>query len=132
MSFFNIYFYKSLKKIEKELDEKSKYVKDIKEFNTKGVKCQISQVNTACIDDVMKNKQDIENAINNFIEENKIDLYVFMITDIIKNDSQIIVLGQKSDIAEKAFDIRLDNNTAFLPGVVSRKKQVVPVIDRSI
>ena len=32
----NIYFYKSLKKIEKELDEKSKYVKDIKEFNSKG------------------------------------------------------------------------------------------------
>ena len=105
---------------------------DSKELNTKGVKYQVSQVNTACIDDVMKNKQDIEAAIDSFIKENQIELYVFMITDIIKNDSQIIVLGEKSEIAQKAFEIKLENNTAFLPGVVSRKKQVVPVIDRSI
>lgn len=105
---------------------------DSKEFNVKGVKYQVSQVNTASIDEVMKDKQEIENVINEFIKENNIDLYVFMITDIIKNDSQIIVLGEKSEIAEKAFDVKLDNNTAFLPGVVSRKKQVVPVIDRNI
>ena len=105
---------------------------DSKESNTKGVKYQVSQVNTASIDDVMKNKQDIENAINKFIKENDINLYVFMITDIIKNDSQIIVLGEKAEIAEKAFEMKLEDNTAFLPGVVSRKKQVVPVIDRNI
>ena len=105
---------------------------DSKEYNVNGVKYQASQVNTASIDEVMKNKQDIEQAINTFIKENKIDMYVFIITDIIKNDSQIIVLGEKAEIAEKAFNIKLENNTAFLPGVVSRKKQVVPVIDRNI
>ena len=105
---------------------------DSKEANTKGVKYQVSQINTASIEEVIKNKQDIENAINDFVKENNIDLYVLMITDIIQNDSQIIVLGEKSEIAEKAFGIRLESNTAFLPGVVSRKKQVVPVIDKSI
>ena len=55
-----------------------------------------------------------------------------MITDILENNSQIIVLGEKLDIAEKAFNVKLEDNMAFLPGVVSRKKQVVPVIDKNI
>ena len=105
---------------------------DSKEFNTNGVKYQVSQINTACIEDVLKNKEEIEQTINNFIQSNNIDMYVFMITDILENNSQIIVLGEKSEIAEKAFNIKLENNMAFLPGVVSRKKQIVPVIDKNI
>ncbi len=105
---------------------------DSKEFNTNGVKYQVSQINTACIEDVLKNKEEIEKTINNFIQSNNIDMYVFMITDILENNSQIIVLGEKSEIAEKAFNIKLENNMAFLPGVVSRKKQIVPVIDKNI
>lgn len=105
---------------------------DSKEFNTNGVKYQVSQINTACIEDVLKNKEEIEKTINNFIQANNIDMYVFMITDILENNSQIIVLGEKSEIAEKAFNIKLENNMAFLPGVVSRKKQIVPVIDKNI
>lgn len=105
---------------------------DSKEFNTNGVKYQVSQINTACIEDVLKNKEEIEQTINNFIQSNNINMYVFMITDILENNSQIIVLGEKSEIAEKAFNIKLENNMAFLPGVVSRKKQIVPVIDKNI
>lgn len=105
---------------------------DSKEFNTNGVKYQVSQINTACIEDVLKNKEEIEKTINNFIQANNIDMYVFMITDILENNSQIIVLGEKSEIAEKAFNIKLENNMAFLPGLVSRKKQIVPVIDKNI
>ena len=102
---------------------------DSKTYSTNGVKYQVSQVNTASIDDVLKNKDAIENSINSFIKENSLDLYIFLITDIIENNSQIIVLGKK-EIAEKAFNVKIDNNTTFLPGVVSRKKQVVPNIDK--
>ena len=35
-------------------------------------------------------------------------------------------------LLEKAFEVKLEDNMAFLPGVVSRKKQVVPVIDKNI
>lgn len=104
---------------------------DSKTYSTNGIKYQAAQVNTACIEDVLKNKEQIENAMNKFMQDNTIDLFVFMITDIIENNSQIIVLG-KQEIAEKAFNIKLENNTAFLKGVVSRKKQVVPNIDNAI
>ena len=101
---------------------------DSKPFTTNGVKYQAAQVNTASIKDVLKDQANIEKAMNNFMEKNGVDLFVLMITDIIENNSQILVLG-KQEIAEKAFNVKLENNTAFLPGVVSRKKQIVPQID---
>lgn len=104
---------------------------DSKPFTTNGLKYQVAQVNTASIEDVMKDKEKIESAMNSFMQSNSIDLFVLMITDIIENNSQFIVLG-KQEIAEKAFNIKIENNTAFLKGVVSRKKQVVPNIDSAI
>lgn len=101
---------------------------DSKPFTTNGVKYQAAQVNTASIKDVLKDQANIEKAMNNFMEKNSVDLFVLMITDIIENNSQILVLG-KQEIAEKAFNVKLENNSAFLPGVVSRKKQIVPQID---
>ena len=101
---------------------------DSKEFNFNSNKIQIAQVNTASIEDVLKNKDQIEKAMNDFIEENNINLFIFTITDILENNSQVICLGNRTDIFEKAYNTKLENNMAFLPGVVSRKKQIVPVI----
>ena len=101
---------------------------DSKEFEANGMKFQVAQVNTASIEDVLKSKEEIENAINVFIKANSIDLFLFAITDIINSNSQAIILGTKTDVAEKAFNVKLENNMAFLPGVVSRKKQIIPVL----
>lgn len=101
---------------------------DSKPFETNGVKFQVAQVNTACIEDVLKDKEEIEKAINNFISANGLDLFFFGITDIINSNTQVIALGTKTEIVEKAFNVKLENNMTFLPGVVSRKKQIVPVI----
>ena len=101
---------------------------DSKEFDANGLKVQVAQVNTACIEDVLKGKADIENAIRKFMEANSIDLFMLAITDIINSNSQAIVLGNRLDIVEKGFNVKLEDNMAFLPGVVSRKKQIIPVI----
>ena len=105
---------------------------DSKPFTTHGVKYQVAQVNTASIEDVLKGKAELENAMEEFIKENSEDLFVLLITDILENNSQILVVGNRKDIVEKAFEVKLEDNMAFLPGVVSRKKQVVPVIDKNI
>lgn len=104
---------------------------DSKPFTTNGLKYQVAQVNTACIEDVLKDKEEIETAMELFMKENSVELFVLLITDIIENNSQIIVLG-KQEVAERAFNVKLENNTAFLKDVVSRKKQVVPNIDKAI
>jgi manganese-dependent inorganic pyrophosphatase len=49
-----------------------------------------------------------------------------MITDIIKEGSDILFVGRDKDLIFKAFDVKTDSNIIYLPGVVSRKKQIVP------
>ena len=100
---------------------------DSKEVEANGLKVQVAQVNTACIEDVLQGKEDIENAMKEFMQNNGIDLFFFAITDIINSNSQAIVLG-KTDVVERGFGVTLEDNMAFLPGVVSRKKQIIPVI----
>lgn len=105
---------------------------DSKEFVNDSFKFQVAQVNTACIEDVLQNKSEIENAMQKFVDENNLNIFVFLITDIINSNSQAIVLGNNVDVFEKSFDKQLENNMAFLEGVVSRKKQVAPVILKNI
>ncbi len=105
---------------------------DSKEFANGDFKFQVAQVNTACIEDVLKGKTEIENAIQNFINSNGLNLFVFLITDIINSNSQCIVLGNNTEAFEKAFNTTLEDNMSFLEGVVSRKKQVAPVILNNI
>lgn len=105
---------------------------DSKEFNANGAKFQISQVNTVDIDAVLKNKSEIEMVMNNLISENGLDLFMFVITDILNCNSKAIVLGNKASVVEKAYNITIDDNIAFLSGVVSRKKQIVPLITENI
>ena len=105
---------------------------DAKKFEKGTVKFEIAQVNTVDIEGLLKKQQKIEEAIKKEIEKNKLDLFVFTITDILNSNSEILVLGERKDAVEKAFNIKLQNNRAFLPGVVSRKKQILPNIDQNI
>lgn len=104
---------------------------DAKSLEKDGQKFVIAQVNTVSIDDVLKRQDKIEEAINKEIESKGLDLFVFAITDILNSNSEAIVLGNKANVVEKAFDKKLENNRIFLEGVVSRKKQLLPVIDKN-
>ena len=103
---------------------------DAKKFEENGVKCVIAQVNTVSIPDVLKRKEKIEAEINNEIEKDNLNLFVFAITDILNSNSQIIALGNRTDIIEKSY--KLEDNMAFLEGVVSRKKQILPMVEKNI
>ena len=103
---------------------------DAKKFTSGDLNYIIAQVNTVSIDDVLKKKEKLEEEIKSVIERNGLDLFVFAITDILNSNSQIIALGDRVDIIEKT--CKLENNTAFLEGVVSRKKQLVPMVENNI
>lgn len=104
---------------------------DSKEFSINDSKMQISQVNTVSIEDVLKNKDSLEKEMNTIISEKSLDLIMFIITDILECNSKAIVLGKKANLVEKSYGITLENNIAYLEGVVSRKKQVVPVLTKN-
>ena len=104
---------------------------DCKVCTLKDKNAKVAQVNTADINDMMNRKEEIEQAISADIEKNNLDLFVFAITDIINSNSQAIVLGKNTDIFERGFNKKLEDNTAFLPGVVSRKKQILQVLQEN-
>lgn len=101
---------------------------DSKPFDKNGLNFVISQINSADVDSVFEKQKELETAMENEILLNNLDCYVFMVTDILNASSRAIVLGNRRDVFEKAYDTKLFNNTAILDGVVSRKKQVLPKI----
>ena len=105
---------------------------DAKSLEKDENKFVIAQVNTVSIKEVLKRQEELENAINEEIKEKGLDFFVLAITDILNSNSEIIALGKKADVVEKAFDTKLENNRTFLEGVVSRKKQLLPNINKSL
>ncbi|MDX8367044.1 manganese-dependent inorganic pyrophosphatase [Cytobacillus sp. IB215665] len=105
---------------------------DAKEFQMGSAKVEIAQVNTVDTADVLTRKSDLETAMSNVINEKGLDLFLFVVTDILTNDSTAIALGESANAVEKAFNVSLQDNTAILKGVVSRKKQVVPQLTEAL
>jgi manganese-dependent inorganic pyrophosphatase len=105
---------------------------DAKDLNKNGVKYVIAQINTVSIEDVLKREEELKAVINKTIEEKGLNLFVFAITDILNSNSEIIALGEKAGVIKVAFGKELENDKVFLEGVVSRKKQLLPNIDKNI
>ena len=105
---------------------------DAKEFEKEGTKFEIAQVNTVSIEDVLKREAELKAVIQKTIEEKGLSLFVLAITDILNSNSMIIALGNRTDVIKTAFGKDLENDKAFLEGVVSRKKQLLPDIDKNI
>ena len=105
---------------------------DFKPFQIEDIKIGIAQVNTMDIEGFMPLKDDMLKYMETKANEANLNIVLLLLTDILNEGSQILVVGDKPEIIEKAFKIELKDNTAFLPGVLSRKKQVVPPITTAI
>lgn len=99
---------------------------DAKEFAMHDAKVEIAQINTVNTAEVYSQQAEFEAEIEKKIAENGLDLFVFVVTDIINSNSEVLALGTGQAKVEAAFGVALENNRALLEGVVSRKKQVVP------
>ncbi|QWC22413.1 manganese-dependent inorganic pyrophosphatase [Bacillus haikouensis] len=105
---------------------------DAKEFSMGTAKVEVAQVNVVDTNDVIGRQAELEAAMETLIKEKGLDLFLLVVTDILENDSTALALGSKQAEVEKAFNVKLENNTAVLKGVVSRKKQIVPVLTDAI
>ena len=67
-------------------------------------------------------------------EQDDVDLLFFMVTNILKESSDVLFSGTGAEvILEAGFNVTSkDHKSVFLPGVVSRKKQMVPLITESM
>jgi manganese-dependent inorganic pyrophosphatase len=101
---------------------------DAKQIDFGDVKSIVNQVNTASIPDVLEMQEDLEDGIQKIIDDEDLDIFMLLITDIVNSNSEVLVLGSQASLVEVAYDVTLEDNHALLEGVVSRKKQVVPIM----
>lgn len=101
---------------------------DAKSFDMNGKNVRIDQINTVDLNDVLDRQAGLEKAMQAESTDKGYDLFIALATNVLTSDSELIVVGDDDSQAavEKAFNVKLAQNRASLPGVVSRKKQVVP------
>lgn len=106
---------------------------DAKTFDMNGHKVRIDQVNTVDIEETLERQSEFEAAIKEEMTSENENLFILLITNILTSDTKAIILGDDDSVAtfEKTFNTKIENNIAFLPGVVSRKKQVVPQLNEN-
>ncbi|MFB8624593.1 manganese-dependent inorganic pyrophosphatase [Enterococcus casseliflavus] len=99
---------------------------DAKSFPMGDKNIRIGQVNTVDLKEVFDRQAELEAAMKDSMAANGYDLFLLVATDILDSNSELLVVGEPTAPVEAAFKTTLTNNRAFLPGVVSRKKQIVP------
>lgn len=115
------------------LSHKSEYEilnMDMKIFELEKGRFGIAQVNTVNKSDMLVKKNDFIKEIEKMIVDLKLEGFMFVITNILTNNSVAIVRGNRVDILETAFG-KATNDEIILNGVVSRKKQIVPPLTRA-
>lgn len=99
---------------------------DAKNFDMTGKNVRIGQINVVDHDEIIARKDSLIKQMEQELISEGYDLSILVATNILSSDSIAFVVGQYTDQVEKAFNTSIQDNEISLPGVVSRKKQVVP------
>ena len=100
---------------------------DFKEFHIAGHDFGISQITCIDSDRHLQRKEEFLDLMRKTMEEHHYCLMILMLTDVLKEGSMLLYLGDE-ELAEQAFHVKIKDNQIFLPRVMSRKKQVVPML----
>ena len=101
---------------------------DYKKFTFGDLSAGVAQVNTMDIEGFAPYKKDMLDYMDQVAKDNHMEFTMLLLTDVINATSEVLVAGPRKDYVETAFHVELVDQQASLPGVISRKKQVVPVI----
>ncbi len=105
---------------------------DAKEFQMGQHRVEIAQVNAVDTGDVLNRKAEVLSALAAVVERKTLSLFLLLVTDILASDSIALAVGPQVAFVEKALNVTLQDNQATLKGVVSRKKQIVPVLTEAM
>ncbi len=102
---------------------------DSKEYELGGRKFRISVLETTAPEVVLARKAALMAAMEPVAAEDGVDQVLMFIVDILNGQSTLLVPNDLvREIAEKSFGVKVQGDTALLPGVVSRKKQIIPAL----
>ena len=107
--------------------EEEIFYTDFKNFTVEGKKVGVSQISTVSVSDITENEAAYRKLINDIAENNDYHILALFVTDILTNGSYIYYNDSAHEILDNCFGADLKQGK-YLEGVVSRKKQVIPVI----
>ncbi|MGE5633028.1 MAG: putative manganese-dependent inorganic diphosphatase [Caulobacteraceae bacterium] len=102
------------------------FYQDFKQFKMGNLELGVGQVNSMDSGELEEIKDIVLEYMRKVYSEKKLDMVLFMLTDIAKERTELLFVGNNTEIISRAFEGKVEKNSVMLPGVVSRKKQVIP------
>ena len=108
---------------------KELFYRDFKQFRVGDMQFGVGQINSMDAEEIKKMKEMLKDYLQKALRDNRVDMIFFMLTNIMTESSEILCCGQNAkQIVIEAFDLPEDSEEIILKKVVSRKKQVVPLL----
>ena len=105
-------------------------LRDFKDFNMGGVKVGVGQLEVVDLTVFDSMKDELFSVMKKIKEEGDRDTVILLLTDIIREGSQLLVVSDSISKIENAFSVKLDSGEVWLPKVMSRKKQIIPFLEK--
>ena len=106
-------------------------MRDFKAFNMSGTKVGIGQLESVDISVFDTIKEDLLNDLETLKNKENLHSVLLLLTDIMKEGSQLLISSDDVSKIESAFDKKTVDSQVWLDGVLSRKKQIVPFLEKS-
>ena len=100
---------------------------DYKEFHIAGHDLAVGQI--TCVDspNMLERKDEFLQLMEKVAKQKEFSMVILMLTDVLLEGTQLIYIGNDETI-QQAFNVQPKGNTVFLPKIMSRKKQVIPML----
>ncbi|MFT4309421.1 MAG: manganese-dependent inorganic pyrophosphatase [Candidatus Woesearchaeota archaeon] len=105
---------------------------DSKNYEFGKGKVIVSQVELADTNAIMEDKEAYLRMMRDMMTKVNAMGFVFIVTDIIMEGSVLLVVSDNPELLESAMQIKLDGGSVFVEGLMSRKKQVVPLLEKGL
>jgi len=105
-------------------------LRDFKDFNMGGEKIGVGQLEVVDLSVFNNMKEELFEAMSEVKAEENRHSVLLLLTDIMQEGSQLLVLSDENNKVENAFNITLENREVWLPKVMSRKKQIIPFLEK--
>lgn len=105
---------------------------DFKDYIINNNKIGIGQISLFEPQNLLEQKAGLLEYMNDHLDGNGYRLLLLMVTDIVNEGSYLLFAGDNAELMSKAFGVEPQENSVYLKGVVSRKKQVVPLLTSAL
>lgn len=100
---------------------------DYKQFHISGQNIAVSQITCGSAEALFERKEEFLRVMREEKEKNHYDLVLLMLTDVLSEGTHLFYVGS-DDVIRQAFSVEPSDSHIFLPGVMSRKKQIIPML----